>query len=121
MVLFGSILQGLRPRFSMIYLRDFQLLDAAMTKTIDQRVIDHPEQLHVRVADYGTNKLESALVQVSAQGNWLGGLRRYLARGRSAIQNRFATRGPPQVSNETVESSLNLAELLDIDRSSLNF
>jgi hypothetical protein len=42
-------------------------------------------------------------------------------RGHSAIQDRFATREPPQVGSEAIEFSLDLGELLRIDHGGLNF
>ena len=44
----------------------------ASPKTIYDMIVDHARGLHVRVADRRADKLESALLQVFAQGIRLG-------------------------------------------------
>ena len=121
MVLFCSDLASLHRRFSTIFPRDCQLLDdVAMTKTIDQMVVGHSNRLHARVADRGADKLESALIQVSGQGDRLGGARRHPARSFSdsgSVCNQRTATGR-QRSYRILAGS---RELLRIDHGGLNF
>src|SRR5260370_17488713 len=78
-----------------------ELGDLAMSKAVDQMVIDHPDRLHVRIDDRRTHEGEATALQIVAQGGGLGAARGDIAFGSPAVLHRPTVAEAPPVPLHT--------------------
>ena len=83
-------------------------------KATDDMVVDHSGGLHMRVADCGADKLESALLQVFTERIRLCAGRRVVFEPSELMHDRLPADEAPNVCVEAAELRLNFQETLRV-------
>src|SRR5579871_6042316 len=88
--------------------------ELTVAEAIDGMVVDHAGGLHHGVADGGTDKFETALEEILAEGIGLRRARGDFLHGTAAVDDGRATGEAPDVGIETAELALDGEEHLGV-------
>jgi hypothetical protein len=84
-------------------------------------IVNHACRLHERVADCGTDELESASQQIAAHRVGFGSARGYVSQDSPTILNWRAAYETPEISVETSEFVFNREKVFRIPDSGCDF